>query len=313
MDKNMKTNKPIISVIMPVYNGELYLKEAIESILNQTISDFEFIIINDGSTDNTEEIIMSYDDKRIIYRKQNNKGIGAALRYGCSLAEGIYIARMDADDISELNRFQIQYDYLKKHPKTIVISSAVRYIDEKGKVLGRSYPLTCNQAIRKNLQKGNPICHPGAMLVNAAYKKINGYQDLQPLEDYFLWLKLSKLGKVTNTSKPYLKYRIHDNNSSSSISDEHYEYLKALLILNVNNETNNESYIEDFKLYLIKAKTEFKWMKKQRDAVKSNNGIRLNKKHEVFIWKIMRKFKFSENNTGYIICNLKNLFSVISS
>ena len=109
----MNYSKPKISVIMPVFNAELFLKKSIDSILNQTIDNFEFIIINDGSTDNTLNIIKSYDDKRIkIVNNQINIGISGSLNKGKALAAGEYIARQDADDISEPNRFSSQIKYL---------------------------------------------------------------------------------------------------------------------------------------------------------------------------------------------------------
>ena len=104
--------QPAISVVMPVYNGRKYLREAIDSVLQQSFTDFEFIIVNDGSTDDSEEIILSYKDSRINYIKQKNTGVGGALRIGCNMAIGNYIARMDADDICLANRLFLEW-YLK--------------------------------------------------------------------------------------------------------------------------------------------------------------------------------------------------------
>ena len=117
-------SSPMISVVMPTFNGEKFIKEAIESILNQTFNDFEFIIVNDGSIDNTEKIIQSFSDKRIVYvKKEQNSGISDTLNLGISLAKGKYIARMDDDDISIPNRFERQLEVFASDLKIIVCGS----------------------------------------------------------------------------------------------------------------------------------------------------------------------------------------------
>src|SRR4051812_30773328 len=125
---------PKISVVMPVLNGEKYLREATESILNQTFKDFEFIIINDGSTDRTEEIIQSFADPRIVYIKnEKNVGLSRVFNQGIRAAQGTYIARMDADDISLLHRFEKELEYLENNPKIDIVGSAMMIIDAEGK------------------------------------------------------------------------------------------------------------------------------------------------------------------------------------
>ena len=125
---------PKISVIMPVLNAELYLKTAIESVLSQTIPDFEFIIINDGSTDKTEEIIKSYQDPRIIYIKNDtNIGLSKSYNLGIRASKGEFIARMDADDISFKDRFESQLEFLEAHQEVGVVGGGVILIDESGK------------------------------------------------------------------------------------------------------------------------------------------------------------------------------------
>ena len=140
----------LISVVMPVYNGEKYLKDAIDSILNQTHTDFEFIIVNDGSTDNTANIIDSYVDSRIIHVRQENRGLPKALNVGASISKGEYIARMDADDISLPNRLKSQYLFFKSNSDISVLAGSFSYIDEKGKYLGRTFSVTFPFLIKKN-------------------------------------------------------------------------------------------------------------------------------------------------------------------
>ena len=119
-----------ISVIMPVYNGEKFLREAIDSILTQSFKDFELIIINDGSKDNSKLIIDSFDDERIIYVEQENKGLATALNHGISYSKGEFIARMDADDISMPYRLMKQYLFFRSHPQiSVFLEFPSRYIE----------------------------------------------------------------------------------------------------------------------------------------------------------------------------------------
>ena len=130
---------PEITVLMPVYNGEKYLRPAIESILNQTFSDFEFLIINDGSTDNSESIILSYKDERIRYVKnENNLKLIKTLNKGIDLARGKYIARMDADDISLPTRLEREIEYMESHPECGLVSVFPYVMSESGKILHKS-------------------------------------------------------------------------------------------------------------------------------------------------------------------------------
>lgn len=127
--------EPKISVVMSVYNGERYLGEAVESIFNQTFSDFEFIIINDGSTDRTPEILTEIDDPRAKVINQPNRGLTASLNRAIRLAKGEYIARMDADDISEPTRLERQVEVLDRDPDVVLVACWYEVIDEKGNFL----------------------------------------------------------------------------------------------------------------------------------------------------------------------------------
>ena len=218
---------PLVSVVMPVYNGEIFIKEAIDSILNQTFTDFEFIIVNDGSTDTTESIILKIKDARIKYIKQANSGIGSSLHLGCSLAKGKYIARMDADDISFPDRLLKQVEFFKKNEDCILVGSAVNYINENGCKVGRSIPYVSDFAIKYNLKFGCTIAHPTVMFNKEAYNKSHGYnKNIVLLEDYILWLDMSTLGKFYNFHFPLLSYR---QASSSWYSNLNQIELKKLM------------------------------------------------------------------------------------
>ena len=135
MPNNIKM--PKVTVLMSVYNGEKHLREAIDSILNQTFGDFEFLIINDGSTDRTADILQSYQDSRIkIIHNEKNIGLTKSLNKGLKLAKGEYLARMDADDISYPNRLEVQYEYMEKNPNVGIVGSWNDVIDDIGNTIG---------------------------------------------------------------------------------------------------------------------------------------------------------------------------------
>ena len=229
----------LISVIMPVYNGKKYLKEAIDSILTQSLTDFEFIIINDGSTDNMKSVIDRYDDKRIIYLEQDNKGLAKALNVGASYCKGEFIARMDADDISHPDRFMNQYLFFQSHPHISVLSSAFCYIDQNGKYLGRSFSITNSFLIKKNLlNSGSVICHPSVMMRRKDFIDVGGYSEVMGnrFTDYHLWVKFIKKGfKIQNMSEILLKYRIVESAISSEFS---LTYNATKILLKVIKEDN---------------------------------------------------------------------------
>lgn len=136
--------QPLISVVMPTYNCKKYVSQAIDSILNQTYQNFEFIIVDGHSTDGTELILNDYSlkDKRVKIIKDERKGIGAALKLGCSMAKGDYIARMDSDDIALPQRFEKEIEILRKNKELVLVSSSAIYIDERGDFMGYSFPYT---------------------------------------------------------------------------------------------------------------------------------------------------------------------------
>lgn len=210
----MDKNAPKISVVMSCYNAEKYLRPAIDSILNQTFCDFEFIIWNDGSTDSTEEIIKSYSDSRIRYFYHENTGLGRALNLACKEALGEYIARMDADDIALPNRFEKEVEFLDKHEDYILVSSAVNYIDEGGNYLGRSFPYTWDKIIKRVVFKTSLIVHPAVMYRRDAYCSSSEYMDILGGEDRVLWGRMINYGKYKNLSIPLLNYRILPNSLS---------------------------------------------------------------------------------------------------
>lgn len=206
---------PSVSVVMPAYNAEKYLREAIDSILAQTYKDFEFIIINDGSTDRTKEIILSYSDPRIVYlENEENSGICVTLNKGLDAARGRYIARMDADDIALPDRFALQVDYMDKHENVGVCGSLVeRFYNDSDQE--HDYPSSETDFIqcKADLLFSTCVAHPSVIIRKSILLENNlRYEDFfRGMEDYQLWWKISRYAFITNIPIVLLKYRIHKN------------------------------------------------------------------------------------------------------
>jgi glycosyltransferase involved in cell wall biosynthesis len=205
-----KPSKPTISIVMPVYNAERYLIEAIDSILVQDYSDFEFIIINDGSTDQSKQIIHSFNDSRIVYLENDkNLGIVQTLNKGLHAAKGKFIARMDADDISLPHRFKQQINYLSEHPEIGVVGTAYQPIDElanpvRAPIYMPEYPMSAKWF----MLIGSPLAHPSIMFYSELARKIGGYSDQFPhAEDYEYWLRMFKITKICSIHDIGLLYR----------------------------------------------------------------------------------------------------------
>jgi glycosyltransferase involved in cell wall biosynthesis len=201
---------PLISIVMPAFNVEKYIKKAVESIINQTYNNWELIIIDDGSTDNTVQIIKSFTDKRIIFLK-NKKNIGHRgfvrnLNRGLELAKGEFIVRMDSDDISLPTRIEEQIAFLQKHPNITFLGTSVIEIDENDKIIAKKeFPKT-HKKIVKTMKKKNCIIHPTlAMRKNTLrYREKMFY-----VEDYDLYLRgIKKKYEFASLRKPLVKYRI---------------------------------------------------------------------------------------------------------
>ena len=212
------TPRPIVTVALAVFNGEDYLAECIESILAQTLTDFEFIIVNDGSTDNSLKILESYADKdaRISVISQKNQGNASSRNRMLEVSKGKYIAPMDQDDISLPDRLFNQATYLDAHPEVMCVGGDSLLIDEKGRFLTRLFHLRGDEAIQTAALAGHgAITHPAAMIRTQNIKQINGYDSRYKLaEDIDLWLKLGEVGKLENLGVPVLKYRMHGKSSS---------------------------------------------------------------------------------------------------
>ena len=212
------SSSPAISVVLPVYNAEAYVREAVESILAQSFTDFELIVINDGSTDGSGVILreLAARDTRIVLVERPNDGLISALNEGIESARAEFIARMDADDVAMPERFALQHARMVKEPELAVLGSLIRWMDRAGNIIELAdQPLT-PKAIARCLEQGCPVAHPSVMMRRGAVLQVGGYRKAFPhAEDYDLWLRMSDLGyAIANLPQPLLNYREHDANVS---------------------------------------------------------------------------------------------------
>jgi len=227
-------DSPLVSVVMPAYNARRYVAEAIESVLSQTFGDFEFLIVDDGSTDDTGAIVKDFAarDRRIEVITQANSGVGAALNAGLERARGRYIARMDSDDICLPPRFAKQVEYLERTPQCVLVGSRVMIIDGDGTSLFEmdSVQLTHEKIDELLMQARWSIVHPSIMMRAGAVRRIGGYNnDLVPVEDHDLFLRMAEVGKLANLPDVLLKYRKHPMNSVRVLADLRVNALKKVM------------------------------------------------------------------------------------
>ncbi|MEI7831094.1 MAG: glycosyltransferase [Prolixibacteraceae bacterium] len=216
---------PRLSVLMPVYNAERYLEESIRSILNQTFSDFELLIGDDGCTDRSIQIINTFkDDRIVVIRNEKNLGIANTLNKLIDAARGEYIARHDSDDIAQEKRFEKQIGFLATHPEIGVCGTNFTCFGSKIK---RMFMPPGDDEIRTYMLVNNPICHPTVMVrkscLTSKYDQL-----LFPAEDYALWYELSKGTKLVNLQESLLKYRWHDSNISTTSNPRQVEAANAV-------------------------------------------------------------------------------------
>jgi radical SAM superfamily enzyme YgiQ (UPF0313 family)/glycosyltransferase involved in cell wall biosynthesis/2-polyprenyl-3-methyl-5-hydroxy-6-metoxy-1,4-benzoquinol methylase len=240
--KKDMTIKPKISVLMSVYNGENFIEQALKSIYNQTYQDFEVIIVDDASTDKTPEILVNRKDSRtFIYRNSQNIGLTKSLNIGLKLCRGTYIARIDADDISHLQRFEKQVRYLDDNPKCLALGSWYKRIDSTGQIWSAKQTPTTYENIKKNLLIRNCVGHGTAMLRRSSLIEIGGYNEKYICaQDYDLWLRLSQVGEIRSLGE-YLYYlRSWPGTISATREKQQNEYAELALQEALQRKSDNE-------------------------------------------------------------------------
>jgi glycosyltransferase involved in cell wall biosynthesis len=262
--RNFFNNTPTVSVVLPVYNGEAYLKEAIESILTQQYEDFECIILDDGSTDASRIIIQDYAgcDARVkpIYNSEN-LGLVWTLNKGLSLCRGKYVARQDADDLSYRDRFNEQVNYLNVNRDAGVVGSAMEVIDEKGNTLYFYRLPETDPEIRFRLLFNSAIVHPSAMMRKSLLDKYHMYYNptYEYAEDYDLWTRLLYVTKAFNLQKPLIKYRITLTGQSQSFSRRQNEIANVISNQQLKRLDPNVSLSWPQKVVMLEIYQKFFW------------------------------------------------------
>ena len=224
-----RQDRPRVSVIMPVYNEETHVRQAVDSILQQTLTDFELIILDDGSNDRTPEILRSYSDSRILLISQPNAGLTRSLNRCLALASGRYLARMDGDDVSYPERLRTQADFLDDHPEVGLLGAYTEMLDERGKVLRLcTYP-TEDSGIRQALWSDCPYCHSLVMFRRECIDRVGGYRErIGPAEDYDLWFRISEQFMLANLPRRLHQFRITPSGISFS---NRFDQIRASLLV----------------------------------------------------------------------------------
>jgi glycosyltransferase involved in cell wall biosynthesis len=225
----------MVSVVLPVWNGERFLAQAIDSVLGQTLTSFELIVVDDGSSDGSLAIARAYaqHDPRVHVLRLGHGGLARALNAGIETAHGRYLARMDADDVSRPHRLEQQVAYLESHPACVAVGSAIDVIDENGAYLGVKTFAATNEDILAALINGSssPLAHPTVMARRETLLAAGGYHlHRYPSEDLDLWMKLSQFGELANIAEPLLFYRRHPG--AVSVRERDTQIAMSALIVN---------------------------------------------------------------------------------
>lgn len=223
-------NQPLVSVIIPTYNKAQYLKKAVESVLNQTYKKIEVIVIDDGSTDNTAEIVKSFNDPRIIYFWKENKGPAVARNTGIKKAKGKYIVFLDSDDLWLKEKLETQIDFMEKNSEIGLLGTGCYEMTDKGKVIGKKIFPTSNEILQKDLIKYNPFIQSSIMTRKEIFDKVGLWYDekFRESEDYDLWLRIAGNYKIANLPEALTMKRYYKEGLSPAKDKEQlYFVLKA--------------------------------------------------------------------------------------
>ena len=206
---------PLISVLMPVFNGERYVERAVQSIIDQSERDFELIVVDDGSTDGSSDMLRRFtaSDPRVHLVSRENRGLVVTLNEMLALARGTYLARMDADDIAEPRRFECELQALIADPSLVAVGCSVHFIDPADRrLMTFAYPFGHDAIVSwvMAVERGNGMSHPALMMRADAVRTIGGYRaEFWPAEDADLVLRLAEIGRLKNLAEPLLSYRLH--------------------------------------------------------------------------------------------------------
>lgn len=293
---------PKITAFMAAYNVADYIEESISSILNQTFKDFEFIIIDDGSTDDTALVVKKFNDSRISFiQNDGNKGIPFTRNRLLELAKGEYIAVLDSDDIAYPDRFQLQLDFFSAHPEAALCGGHGIIINKNGTETGKKIIAPTDDLVNMRMLFSNPFINSSTMFKTQIFRALNGYKDYALAEDFDLFIRISEKYSVANIDAFVVKYRIHGENITIKRSEDQekheFEILKNMQenlgisfntnTLNLHKElfTNNliNAHFSEYFELLVAMKTAN--MKSKRFDVVKMNQFLFNKWYEILLSK----------------------------
>ncbi len=216
---------PRISIIMPVWNGEKFLAAAVDSVLAQTFRDFELLVIDDGSTDQTSEILQSYTDPRLRVVRLDHAGIVVALNQGMALARADWVARLDADDVSEPRRLELQWQAVSRHPQAVLCHTAATFFGEAGITPGAARLPRSRSFTALRLCYQCPIIHSSVLFKKAAALEAGGYlPEERHAEDFSLWGRMLEQGEFIGLPEKLVRFRLH----VQSVSRQNLEIQQSL-------------------------------------------------------------------------------------
>lgn len=219
----MTPRAPVVTVLMPVYNAGRFVAQTVETVLAQTFGDFEFLVIDDGSTDDSPSVLQTCAerDARIRLIRRSNAGLVPTLNEGLALARGEFLARIDADDLSDPRRLEQQVERMRHEGDLVALGSCARAIDEDGRPLGDyTVPPSHDEIEASHLGGASAIHHPAVMLRTVAVRQVGGYRPLAPCEDFDLWLRLAEVGRLANLPEPLLTKRLFAGSAVATTLDQ---------------------------------------------------------------------------------------------
>lgn len=299
-------SNPLVSVVTVTYNNAKFLQDTITSVLSQTFRDFEYIVWDDGSTDNTKEVVDSFDDPRIKYFYEPNQGIGSATRKACGKTNGQYIARLDGDDMWLPDKLQVQVDYMEANKNVVACGTSEFYIDDKNNVVGVLFHYTNPVTIKKILSKHSaPIFHSSSIFRKEVYVQIGGYVNIKSCLDTLLWKRMVHVGTIVNLPAHLACYRLHGSTITVSRSNGPYgKILVPLMDKILNEEGCNE---DDNKLYDSLYALNKELVKKQNIGAQQYNmkSIRLSLPYRVYL--LLSKI-LGKQNASNLIFRIKDIY-----
>lgn len=220
----MENSKPLASIVIPVHNGEKYIKESIDSCLNQTYENIEIIVVNDSSTDSTLEILKEYGEKINVISVEKQNGLGNVLNIGIRESNGKYIVRMDADDVMYPTRIEKQIEYMESNPSCVAVGGQIDIINAESEITSHREYAVEDKDIKKNMFLFQPFAHPAVTLRKSTVESVGLYpENMWKVEDVKFFFLLSKEGEFHNIEDTVLKYRMTFDTQSQSKMVDHFK------------------------------------------------------------------------------------------